>query len=601
MTVSSSLSPAPGTRSPRRRRSTARSLPSPGPTTRPIASGSACTRASRSSAPRDTSGSTSSSRRASAPRRTASRSSSHRRRATSSGEAPLADASYRALGRHRLKDVPNAVQLFQLVAPDLREDFPPLKTLTATSLPALHHRLVGRAGRARAGRAPPRRAGCATRHHHRAREAQARAGSRSRSRPARRSSGPCTSSGSRPIAGCRARAERDRARNRRARVGGQPLVDAIADRLERHRRAALPRQPRAPRRGAAVHVAALLDRAPDLQVLDDEPRTAPPLDRARPARSSLSRSRTRPRCSPSSPPRVASSSARRRLRRCTRSADGWTGCRSPSSSSPRASSSSHLRRSSGRSSEGLALEMEGPIDLPERQRTLRAAIDWSYGRLTESQQRLHGALAVFSDGARRSTTRARSRPSPSTFLADLEALVGWSLVRSEASDGTVRLSMLGDGSRACSRPRSIESGGLDDLREHHAERFLRLALDAESELTGTTRPRGSTAWSSSSTTSPPRSTGCSPSAASPTRCARSRRSSASGAAMRTSRRRGAGSRTGLESAAETPSERACGGAAHGLASRGGAERLGRSRSRSLDGGARALPRPRRRSRSRCSR
>ena len=28
--------------------------------------------------------------------------------------------------------------------------------------------------------------------------------------------------------------------------------------------------------------------------------------------------------------------------------------------------------------EGLALKMEGPIDLPERQRTLRAAIDWSY-------------------------------------------------------------------------------------------------------------------------------------------------------------------------------------------------------------------------------
>ena len=37
------------------------------------------------------------------------------------------------------------MQLFQLVAPGLREDFPPLKTLTATSLPALHHRLVGRA------------------------------------------------------------------------------------------------------------------------------------------------------------------------------------------------------------------------------------------------------------------------------------------------------------------------------------------------------------------------------------------------------------------------------------------------------------------------
>ena len=42
------------------------------------------------------------------------------------------------LGRHRLKDVPNATQLFQLVAPDMREDFPPLKTLSATSLPALN-------------------------------------------------------------------------------------------------------------------------------------------------------------------------------------------------------------------------------------------------------------------------------------------------------------------------------------------------------------------------------------------------------------------------------------------------------------------------------
>src|SRR5262249_55795773 len=61
------------------------------------------------------------------------------------GDEPLPGASFRALGRHRLKDVPAAVQLFQLVAPGLREELPPLKTLSATSLPALHHRLVGRA------------------------------------------------------------------------------------------------------------------------------------------------------------------------------------------------------------------------------------------------------------------------------------------------------------------------------------------------------------------------------------------------------------------------------------------------------------------------
>ena len=34
--------------------------------------------------------------------------------------------------------------LFQLVAPDLEEDFPPLATLGGATLPALHHRLVGR-------------------------------------------------------------------------------------------------------------------------------------------------------------------------------------------------------------------------------------------------------------------------------------------------------------------------------------------------------------------------------------------------------------------------------------------------------------------------
>jgi len=61
-----------------------------------------------------------------------------------SGETPVAEGSYRPLGRHRLKDVEAAAQLFQLLAPGLREEFPPLKTLTATSLPALHHRLVGR-------------------------------------------------------------------------------------------------------------------------------------------------------------------------------------------------------------------------------------------------------------------------------------------------------------------------------------------------------------------------------------------------------------------------------------------------------------------------
>jgi len=58
-----------------------------------------------------------------------------------------AGASFRDLGFHRLKDIEAAERIYQLVAADLREDFPPLKSLgTQTSLPVPVTPLVGREG-----------------------------------------------------------------------------------------------------------------------------------------------------------------------------------------------------------------------------------------------------------------------------------------------------------------------------------------------------------------------------------------------------------------------------------------------------------------------
>jgi predicted ATPase/class 3 adenylate cyclase len=399
-----------------------------------------------------------------------------------SGEAPLADASYRALGRHRLKDVPNAVQLFQLVAPDLREDFPPLKTLTATSLPALHHRLVGRQdalaqverllgdqGTRLVTITGPGGAG-------KSRLALEVAAGAALDRPVHLVGlAPIADDDLVPSAIARALGVRE--------SGGQPLVDAIGDRLE-GTGALLYLDNLEHLPGASVHVAALLDRAPDVQVLTT-------------SRSPLRLSTEH--VLPLEPLAIEDATT---LFTEIAAARGVV-------LRPEALSSVHeiCRRLDGLPlaielvaarlvvlppaeivralEEGLALEMEGPIDLPERQRTLRAAIDWSYGRLTESQQLLHGTLAVFSESASLDDSRALA-PVPLTFLADLEALVGWSLVRSEASDGTVRLSMLGT-VREHALGHLHQSGGLDDLREHHAERFLRLAIDAESELTGTTQ------------------------------------------------------------------------------------------------------------------
>src|SRR4029450_13140777 len=132
--------------------------------------------------------------------------------------------------------------------------------------------------------------------------------------------------------------------------------------------------------------------------------------------------------------------------------------------------------------EGLALEMEGPVDLPDPQRTLRAAIDWSYGRLTDRQQLLHGTLAVFSDGAALEDARAVA-PCRSVFLTDLDALVGWSLIRSEASDGSVRLSMLETG-REHALGELDTAGTLHETRNLHANRFLELAKEAGRNLGG---------------------------------------------------------------------------------------------------------------------
>ena len=46
----------------------------------------------------------------------------------------------------------------------------------------------------------------------------------------------------------------------------------------------------------------------------------------------------------------------------------------------------------------LPLLTAGPRDLPARQQTLAAAIDWSYDLLNESEQRLFWHLAVFAGG-----------------------------------------------------------------------------------------------------------------------------------------------------------------------------------------------------------
>ena len=386
------------------------------------------------------------------------------------GDEPFAGVTFRPLGQHRLKDVPAQAEVFQLVAPGLREEFPPLKTLSATSLPALHHRLVGRAD--------------ALQHVENLLERGARVVS---------ITGPGGAGKSRLALEVAARAALDRpvhlvglapvsdvelvpsaiARAVGAREStSQTLLESVANRLN-GASALLLLDNLEHLSGVAAHVAELLDRAPDLQVLATSrtplrlstehmlPLQPLAIDDAATLFVELAAARGV----------LLQDDSLTSVHEICRRLDGLPLAIELVAARLAVLPPAEILRALG---EGLALEMEGPVDLPERQRTLRAAIDWSYRRLSPSQRELHGVIAVFADSGSLDDVRAVAHAGPE-LLRDLEALVGWSLIRSESTDGELRLSML-----ETVREHAIEQlrseGRLEELRQRHAARFRDLVL-----------------------------------------------------------------------------------------------------------------------------
>jgi len=79
--------------------------------------------------------------------------------------------------------------------------------------------------------------------------------------------------------------------------------------------------------------------------------------------------------------------------------------------------------------ERLTLLTVGARDAPERQRTLRAAIQWSYDLLSEPEKRIFDSLSVFAGGC---SLQAAESVCPTTEIPVfdvLASLVEQSLVR----------------------------------------------------------------------------------------------------------------------------------------------------------------------------
>ncbi|HZA19830.1 MAG TPA: adenylate/guanylate cyclase domain-containing protein [Actinomycetota bacterium] len=133
--------------------------------------------------------------------------------------------------------------------------------------------------------------------------------------------------------------------------------------------------------------------------------------------------------------------------------------------------------------ERLSILTSGPRSLPERQRTLRAAIAWSHDLLDESERELFACLSVFTGGWTLSSADAVCGPNElgSDLLEGMTSLVDQSLVRRSGTEDHPRFYML-ETIREFGLEQLRESGRLDDLRRRHADRFLGLAIEAEAHL-----------------------------------------------------------------------------------------------------------------------
>jgi predicted ATPase/DNA-binding SARP family transcriptional activator/DNA-binding CsgD family transcriptional regulator len=128
---------------------------------------------------------------------------------------------------------------------------------------------------------------------------------------------------------------------------------------------------------------------------------------------------------------------------------------------------------------------------PERQRSLRAALDWSYDLLTEDEQRLFRGLAVFAGGWQLDAAEVVGCGAgvPREAILDLlAALLDKSLVQPDDGGATARYRLL-EPVRQYAAERLIASGERETVQSRHAGYFLALVETAAPALDGPAQAR----------------------------------------------------------------------------------------------------------------
>lgn len=135
----------------------------------------------------------------------------------------------------------------------------------------------------------------------------------------------------------------------------------------------------------------------------------------------------------------------------------------------------------------LPMLASGARDVPARQQTMQATIDWSYRLLTPAQQRLFARLGVFVGGWTLEGAEFVCAEQGVEVASTLQALIEQNLVHVSGSSETPRYAML-ETVQAFAQ-QAFQSMGEPAARLRHATYFVQLAEHAEGELQGEYAPR----------------------------------------------------------------------------------------------------------------
>jgi predicted ATPase len=140
-----------------------------------------------------------------------------------------------------------------------------------------------------------------------------------------------------------------------------------------------------------------------------------------------------------------------------------------------------------RLSKSFDILSNGTQDLPDRQRTLYNAIDWSFSLLNENEKRLFRRLSVFVGGWNIDTAEevcSLKGEQKIDFFAGIEKFIDNSLIKPPLEfENEPRFTMF-ETIREYADYRLSESGEKSRVRANYIQHFLRFAEEAELELKG---------------------------------------------------------------------------------------------------------------------